>query len=910
MYAILNYPKVNVCYWKDDVLCKCAECQCFDCPKLLKCSALTAMGSCFQGPKQRLERAELNPTDWFHIDAACTGSREACHNTALVCIALLCPRPNNGASPNMVVVRESPRARISPDKNRTAWPPRSPFEALMASPTGKKRWEDDRRRDQERSPSPSPLRRPMSSSKALQDVAMADEDEDEDDVEDEDEETLQLKLQQIEMKLKLKKLKGKKKSPDLDTGRSSSALTDSTRQSPAKSLQAPISQPLFRRPDIEVPVSPTRERRLLLDPVSPARARLGLSAATKAQDVSLKRARDGTIKPSSVQRAPVARAKEETPRPVSSFSERLAKSRQEQQDQQARNDRIERSRGNGFVLQGGSFDSTMTRGAGATNSARSQYRSAGERLPSPTKSTNAAEIRSRGPPTSSAPQPSNPFITARSQSQPKAPSDGHDHNPPVDESDADILWDNKQDGNGYDPFSGIHLSKRHIAHVDAARAMEGSELYPLPRLLKEVKAPEYDPPDCEADYIVFGILAKKSTPYSHKQTHRTNDQNNPQEDATAPRNKFMVMTLVDLKWEIDLFLFGTAFDQFWKLTEGTLLAIQNPAILPPKGNQNNGRFSLKLGSSEDRVMELGVARDLGYCVSVKKDGEKCGEWIDKRSTQVCDFHLNLMIDKSRKGRMEVNTMWRSGNIDEKQPRRKKQDPAQLKKKLPGNYAGEHGRVWSVDTGFGRSAANIFDGEDRASVEKITAEEASRKRIAAAQRERDLAKKLESMGGSVGADYLRARQTTTTTTSSTYSSQEKTVFEKPSASELGLLGNKATSIRLSPAKDRKRHFGTAAISSAGTEAMGWGGAKKYGLLLPKAKKLGSPERGQTTLKPQPQPARSSIRPISQDGSTSPRKRARFALERGIREPGRESLGTTAAGGRVIDDDDDDDDLDIV
>jgi minichromosome maintenance protein 10 len=170
-----------------------------------------------------------------------------------------------------------------------------------------------------------------------------------------------------------------------------------------------------------------------------------------------------------------------------------------------------------------------------------------------------------------------------------------------------------------------------------------------------------------------------------------------------------------------------------------------------------------------------------------------------------------------------------------------------------------------------------------------------------------------MGGSVGADYLRARQTTTTTTvSSSRSSQEKTVFEKPSASELGLLGNKAHAIRLSPAKDRKRHFGTAAISSAGTEALGWGGAKKYGLLLPKPNRIGSPERGQTTLKPQPppQPSRSAIRPASQDSSTSPRKRARFALERGIREPGRESLGTVAAGGRVIDDDDDDDDLDIV
>lgn len=753
----------------------------------------------------------------------------------------------------------------------------------------------------------------MSSSKALQDVAMADENDD-DEVEDEDEETLQLKLQQIEMKLKLKKLQGKRKNSDADTAGNSSTLTDSARRSPTKLPQRPISQPVFRRPEVEVPVSPTRERRVLLDPVSPARARLGLSAATKAQDVSLKRARDGTIKPSSVQRAPVARAKEETPRPVSSFSERLAKSRQDQQDQQARNDRIERSRSNGFGLQSASTGGTATRSTGASSSALSQRRNGGERMPSPTKSSYTTEARRRhGTPTSSTPQQNNPFITTRPSNQAKPSSDGHDHGPTVDESDANIPWDNKQDGNGYDPFSGIHLSKRHIAHVDAARAMEGSELYPLPRLLKEVKAPEYDPPDCESDYIVFGILAKKSTPYNHKQTHRTNDQNNPQEDATAPRNKFMVMTLVDLKWEIDLFLFGTAFDQFWKLTEGTLLAIQNPAILPPKGNQNNGRFSLKLGSSEDRVMELGVARDLGYCVSVKKDGEKCGEWIDKRSTQVCDFHLNLMIDKSRKGRMEVNTMWRSGNTDSQTAPGRKANPSQIKKKLPGKSAGEHGRVWSVDTGFGRSAANIFDGEDKASVESLTADETSRRRIAAAQRERDLAKKLESMGGSVGADYLRARQTTTTTTtSSSRSSQEKSVFEKPSASELGLLGNKATAIRLSPAKDRKRHFGTAAISSAGTEALGWGGAKKYGLLQPKANKLGSPERGQSTLQSQPQrpPLRSAVRPISQDGSTSPRKRARFALEKGIREPGRESLGTTAIGGQVIDEDDDDDDLDIV
>lgn len=806
----------------------------------------------------------------------------------------------------MVVVRESPRAKVSPDKNGAQWPPRSPFEALMASPSGKKRWEDRRQRNTDRSPSPSPLKRPMSSSKALQDVAMADEDDDD---EAEDEETLQLKLQQIEMKLRLKKLQGKKKSPEDEEPSESSLRSSSARASPPKPLQPPISQPYLRRPDIEVPVSPTRDRQPLRDPVSPARARLGLSAAAKAQDVSLKRARDGTIKPSSSQQTPTSRVKEEIARPVSSFSARLAKSRQEQQDQQARNDRIERARGNGFNFQDKLKNSTPTSSSTPGDSARPSSRFTGERMHSPVKGSDASDqIRGRSTP-SFAPD-SNPFVTTtNSQSKSGTQGDGHDHGGPADESDVNIPWDNKQDGSGYDPFSGVHLTKRHIAHVDVARALEASELYPLPRLLKEVKAPEYDPPDCESDYIVFGILASKSTPYSHKQTHRTNDEKQPQEDATAPRNKFMVMTLVDLKWEIDLFLFGTAFDQFWKLTEGTLLAIQNPAILPPKGNQNNGKFSLKLGSSEDRVMEIGTARDLGYCVSVKKDGNKCGAWIDKRSTQVCDFHLNLMIDRNRKGRMEVNTMWRGGTSDSaEQWKKRAQNPANGKKSMPGKSAGEHGRLWTVNTGFGKSAASLLDGEDKASVESLTAEETSRRRIAAAQRERDLARKLENMGGSVGADYLRARQTHTTTSTTTRSShtlsQESTSFEKPSASELGLLGNKATAIRLSPAKDRKRHFGVGAISSAGTEALGWGGAKKSGHLQPKPNRLGSPEKGQTKLTPQP--LRGVIRPASQDGSVSPKKRARFALDKGIREPGRESLGTVGLGN----DDDDDDDLDIV
>lgn len=739
-----------------------------------------------------------------------------------------------------------------------------------------------------------------------------------DDDEAEDEETLQLQLQAIQTKLKLKRMRGAKKGTSSEERETPPTGEGARSRSPTKSTRRPSSpQPRTRQPDVQVPLSPTRDRNPPKEPVSPARARLGLSAAARAQDVSLKRARDGQLKRSESQSTSDPFMPKEAARPVSSFSQRMAESQQRQQEREARNERIERSRSSGFKASEKVNFGSRLQGKQSSDSLRPSKVARGERMSSPTKSATTADSRSRSTATrgssirsSRSDPPSLRDGRPRSRSCSRSP-DGHDHDLSMDETGLDFPTDNPQDGSGFDPFSGVHLSKRHIAHVDVSRAMEGSEIYTLPRLLREVKAPDYDPPDCESDFVVFAILASKSSPYNQKLGHRTNDEGRPQEDATAPRNKFMVLHLVDLKWEIDCFLFGTGFDQFWKLTEGTLIAIQNPSILPPKTNQHSGRFSLKLGSCEDRVMEIGIARDLGYCVSVKKDGQQCGSWVDKRSTEVCEFHLNLMIEKNRKGRMEVNTMWRGTGDADNRPNSKLRRPGDGKKKLPGKWDREHGQLFSVNTGIGKTAANLLDAEDTDALHDMTSGEASRKRIAAAQRERELAKKLDTMGSSVGLDYLRAKHSSTTITSTSSTTRSRTsatndsakdLFEKPSASDLGLLNNKATSIRLSPAKDRKRHFGLGAVGSAGTEAMGWGGAKKAGLLQPK-ERLRSPERGQSTLDA---PTRGVLRPRSQDGSLSPKKRARFALEKGIREPGRESLGTA----KHDNNNDDDDDLDIV
>ena len=220
---------------------------------------------------------------------------------------------------------------------------------------------------------------------------------------------------------------------------------------------------------------------------------------------------------------------------------------------------------------------------------------------------------------------------------------------------------------------------------------------------------------------------------------------------------------------------------------------------------------------------------------------------------------------------------------------------------------EYGQLYSVPSagGAGRnSAASLLDAEDMDALHNMSASEASRKRIADAQRERELAKKLGEMGNGMGAEYLRVTTQTNTTSEDTTLAKSTPYFEKPSAQSLGLLGKRAEDQHLSPVKDRKRHFGTGAISSAGPEAMGWGGARKAGLLQPKDNRMGSPEKGQTKLGNGRKAKSGIVRNRSEDGSLSPKKRARFALEKGIREPGRESLGEGLAPV------DDEDDLDIV
>lgn len=720
------------------------------------------------------------------------------------------------------------------------------------------------------------------------------------DEDDEDEETLQLQLQEIQARLKLKKLQ---KAKLKDKG-SSDAENDASREE-ARPLSRAVSSAAGRiRQDIAelkehrleksksqanvlVPGSPTRRAQKQEIQRSPSRILLGIDKGIKASDVSLRRVPStrklsedtmvnaqraaGYLQRASSQigiydgnRAVSALGVERAP---TSFSERMASVRNQDAERRERDARIKQSRNKAFDIDEMEMEKFKSEAALVPEiQAPPPEFSRDQILDGYNKPTSGLLQRSKS--TSQITSTSTANAQSRSISTNSAVSTAS--RPSSRATTSRMPANESRDPSVFESFSSLHLSKRIIPHTVLTRTLSGKKTFTIPDLLKEVIAPAFQLPDIEEDVVLLAVIASKSDPKTHKAKAGKEES-----------KKFMAMTLTDLKWELDLYLFDTAFEKFWKLMPGTVIAILNPGIMPPM-KADTGRFSMTLNSSDDTILEIGNSRDLGFCKSVKKDGNTCDSWIDKRHTEHCEFHINETLRKTKAGRMEVNTMdfggrkkWGSGAGERKYNSKHVSNfdkPAE--KKDGSRYDREsHSKVFM--TKGGRTTADLFDDVDvdpDAFHRGSNKEERMRRQLATVEKERELARKLAEVGGGLGADYLRKRDQPAPSIGGTLDGPP----EPPDAAALGLLGGKAQNISLSPMK-RKR-TGTNPLNS--NSAVGWGGNL--------SKELGRMKDGER------------LQPI--------KKKTRFVTAKGIREAGRESFGPDVNTPTV--DDDDDDDLDII
>ncbi|KAI9786619.1 MAG: hypothetical protein M1839_006170 [Geoglossum umbratile] len=832
------------------------------------------------------------------------------------------------------------------------WPPKSPHDVLLSTPSGRNRL---RQMEGRLSPSPSPLRR-ITSTPSLRKRAQrlqqagdgARDEEEEDEDEDEDEEILQLQLQAIEAKLKLKKLrqakaKGTVSSSDAENdGRRSSQFSTRTgsvaaRANSALEARRKASETAERlqrtrsQPNVQVPLSPPRQAREVEEPRSPGRVLLGIDKGLKARDMSLRRA--PSLRRGNVQNPPAAGGLDSTlatsslltrERPKS-FNERMAETREEARYQKEKERKILRSRSKGFGIDQGDLEQHKSLAATQQESAplspptarprefgreevlqAAGTTKAGVLKRSKTVSSIRTETRNVSSETATSTSATS-TLHREPSSHARSSSLTYPLKPPLDPDLASSAT-SQQDSSLFDPFSSFHLSKRILPHSFITRQLAGKHIYLIPDLLKTVKSPSYDPPDVEGDWVVFGIIATKSTPLDHKGDRRKVASSTGENDNSSQRGKYMAITLTDLKWEITLYLFDSAFERFWKLTPGSVIALLNPNIMPPRpGQTDTGCFSLTLNSSDDTVLEIGVARDLNWCKAMQRDGKQCFRWVDRRHTEFCTFHIDAKLKKVKAGRMEVNTITapfapggsgksrffggaahrsRGSTMVESNPR---QNGLRTEGAM---HSGARGAYFAIPPISNRSTAALLDDNDvdpDAFHRGISREERLRRRIVERDREREIARKLGENGGGMGSEYLRARSATDAKTPASADSNPAT---DPQSMQ-SLTGGRAEEIRLSPIK-RKR--GTSQASGSGpppSSGVGW-----------RFKNVGSMLRKEGPTPPREGEGGDTIKePV--------RKKTRFVTAKGIREAGRESFGGEAVRSEgMAEGGDDDDDLDIV
>lgn len=766
-----------------------------------------------------------------------------------------------------------------------------------------------RRLAQRASPSPSPIRKSKTAPSLLQSRAELSLTGDNSDEDDEDEETLQLRLQEIQARLKLKKLQ-KSKAVISDDGNERDRIsslparaTSVARSRARHDIDEHRRDAARSQENVHVPVSPIRRIQPSAEsPKSPRRVLLGIDKGLKAADVSLKRAPSqrktqgassqigvgvgGYLHRSSSQAsgnlvAASARL-QDSMRPRSrTFNERLADIRTQEADRAEKDARIQQVRSKAFDINRSEMEG-LKKAAIEMQVApyrdpeftREQVVNSAQRPASGLlqRSKSEAALRSRA-------QSSNEFRKGLELSSKATERSASRARRPISEGSKDPRTEPTSEPLEFETFSSLFLSQRIIPHTNLTRLLAGKKIYTLPDLLRDVTGPHFKLPDIEEDIVILGIIASKSDPKNHK-TIATNEK----------RGKFMALKLVDLKWEIDMYLFDSAFDRFWKLAVGTVIAILNPGTMAPRVKGTN-QFALCLNSSDDTILEIGSARDLGFCKAVKKDGKTCDAWIDKRHTEFCEFHINESLKKTKAGRMEVNTMnFGKGMFGGRRNKsRAVQDMEGMQERANNKAAGIHydrggaGKVY-MHTG-GRSAAALLDDMDvdpDAFHRGTNKEERMRRRLAEAEKERDIAKKLGAIGGGLGADYLRLQDQSGPSKRADAGPDGPPT--PPDAATLGLLGGKAKEMHLSPIKRKRPAIPGSQTSSqsSSTSAMGWGGALS-----------------------------DQLRRMKDGASLQPsKKKTRFVTPTGIKEAGRESFGGEVATLGGIDDDDDDDDLDII
>ena len=197
-------------------------------------------------------------------------------------------------------------------------------------------------------------------------------------------------------------------------------------------------------------------------------------------------------------------------------------------------------------------------------------------------------------------------------------------------------------------FSQLFLKKEYYSAEQLKKLFNNKKVLRVDKLFAKVTAPLYQEPQY-VNWCLIGVVSNKSEPRMTKDSGYGDK-----------KRKYMKISISNLRLSVDLMLFGEAFSIYWKLRLGDVIAILNPSV-NPWGTPYRG-FNLSLNDDSNSIIEIGSARDFGYCNMLKRDNTPCRAIINLRESDVCHYHQHLKYNQSQSKRMELN-----GSVGMKSP---------------------------------------------------------------------------------------------------------------------------------------------------------------------------------------------------------------------------------------------------
>eukprot|EP00741_Cyanophora_paradoxa_P004986 tig00000842_g4833.t1 len=173
--------------------------------------------------------------------------------------------------------------------------------------------------------------------------------------------------------------------------------------------------------------------------------------------------------------------------------------------------------------------------------------------------------------------------------------------------------------------SGIKVKNRVLSSLQMDQVMQGRRLVPL----RSVRSA-----GTGGDWVVIGVVGEKG-------------------DARESSNgkNFVIWKLYDLSGTaVSVFLFGRAYTEHWKETEGSLVAILNPKIMESR-ERSGVALSVYEGS---QIARIGFSAQFGKCRGVRKDGHPCKAVVNRDQGDFCEYHVAGEFRRLHTSRMELN----------------------------------------------------------------------------------------------------------------------------------------------------------------------------------------------------------------------------------------------------------------